>query len=47
MEYEKPAVTDFGGIANHTFTGATTPGKDSIMCTKDKFGEESCPDGTP
>jgi hypothetical protein len=42
--YEKPVVIDYGSIADHTFLGASgTPGKDTRMCTKDKFGDESCP----
>jgi hypothetical protein len=41
MLYEKPAVTDFGSIAAHTFN---TPGKgDKGVCGNDPmFGEPSC-----
>jgi hypothetical protein len=48
MTYEKPVIQDLGSIAQHTFgvsgnPGGNTPGKDSINCTKDNFGDESCP----
>lgn len=47
MEYEKPVIVDLGSIAQHTFGGTNpggqTPGKDTRACTKDNFGDESCP----
>jgi hypothetical protein len=49
MRYEVPAVTDFGSIAEHTFTrcdtaqgGAGAPPKDWMTCEHDNFGECSC-----
>ncbi len=42
MDYEKPAVLDFGSIVDHTFVTGGTPHKDTRLCTKDKFGDESC-----
>jgi hypothetical protein len=49
MRYETPVVTDFGSIAEHTFTrcdtasgGAGAPPKDWMTCEHDKFGECSC-----
>lgn len=42
MKYEKPEVTDFGSIADHTFT---TPGGNVKGCTTnchlDKYNENS------
>ena len=43
MKYERPDIRDFGSLADHTFSGADAPRKDTRICTKDKFGEESCP----
>jgi hypothetical protein len=42
MEYEKPVVSDFGSISDHTFQ---TPGKGNKgVCGKDPmFDEPSCP----
>lgn len=44
MSYEKPAVSDFGSIADHTFQ---TPGKGTKSTDPtfelDKFGELSHP----
>ena len=45
--YEKPDVRDFGSLSDHTF-GGTNPGgesprKDTRLCTKDNFLDESCP----
>ncbi len=47
MKYEIPTVTDFGSIAEHTFTRCDTatgtwPKKDWMTCEHDKFGECSC-----
>ena len=48
MAYEKPAIIDYGSIADHTFyrcaggnPGAEKP-KDPDLCEHDKHGECSC-----
>lgn len=43
MRWETPTIRDYGTIGKHTFSGQEPPGKDTRACTKDKFGEESCP----
>jgi hypothetical protein len=49
VRYEKPKVTDFGSIAEHTFTRCDTaedrpgaPPKDFVTCAHDNHGECSC-----
>jgi hypothetical protein len=42
MEYEKPTIVDFGSIAESTFTVKILLGKDSRLCTIDKFLGDSC-----
>jgi hypothetical protein len=51
VRYEKPKVTDYGSIAEHTFTrcdtatgGSGAPPKDYIICGHDNHGECSCPE---
>ena len=48
MRYEKPLVTDFGSIGEHTFQ---TPGKGdksgNTTYETDKYGEFSHPAGSP
>lgn len=48
MRFERPTVTDFGSIANHTFSRCDSgtgdfPPKDPVDFPHDKFGE--CSDG--
>jgi hypothetical protein len=43
MQYEKPLIVDYGSIGEHTFAGPGPPRKDTRLCTKDNFQEESCP----
>jgi hypothetical protein len=42
MEYEKPTVVDFGSIAESTFTLKIIFGKDTRLCSLDKFLGDSC-----
>jgi len=42
MAYEKPTIVDFGSIAESTFTLKILLGKDSRLCTLDKFLGDSC-----
>jgi hypothetical protein len=42
VEYEKPTIVDFGSIAESTFTVKILLGKDSRLCTIDKFLGDSC-----
>ena len=42
MEYEKPAIVDFGSIGKSTFTLKILLGKDSRLCHLDKFLGDSC-----
>jgi hypothetical protein len=47
MEYEKPVITDFGSIVDHTFT---TPGGVkgcTVGCHLDMFNEQSATTGSP
>jgi hypothetical protein len=48
MEYEKPVVTDFGSIVDHTFTtpGGATKGC-TVNCHLDKFNEQSALAASP
>jgi hypothetical protein len=41
--YERPVIVDLGSIVEHTFVSGGTPRKDTKACTKDNFGDESCP----
>lgn len=53
MRFQYPEITDYGSIADHTFTRCVTgdpvvfndnspPPKDYKTCELDKFGECSC-----
>ncbi len=42
MEYEKPTVADFGSIVESTFSVRILFGKDTKLCTLDKFLGDSC-----
>jgi hypothetical protein len=43
MQYSKPEVVDYGPIGQHTFAAPAVPPKDTVTCTKDTHGDESCP----